>query len=100
MVGGASNIGFIHSLLIQGDNLRFMGRSLALVKEIALGQERFTGGQACFLEQKADFNDGQTQHKRKIGLAQKDRALRMLLERAHAWSAPDSSVRMTMHSTA
>lgn len=47
-----------------------MGRTQALVKEITLGQEWFAGGLAHLLEQKADLNDGQTQHKRKVGLAQ------------------------------
>ena len=78
MLGGASNSDFIHALLIEGDNLGLMGRMSALVKEIALGQEWFAGGLARRLEQNADLTDGQTQHERQVGLAQKDRSLRML----------------------
>ena len=68
MLGRASNRRFIDSLLVESDDLGFMGGAQPLIKEVALGQQFFARLLACLLQKLADLDGGQPQHQGKVCL--------------------------------
>jgi hypothetical protein len=73
MLGRVGNGGFIHALLVKGHDLRFMGGTQPLIKEIAFGEELLAGILACILQKLADLDGSQSQQKGKIGLGKQNR---------------------------